>query len=161
MDEDLNRRLAELARIAVRLEAETGVPARLLISQWAVESKWGSKPVGHFNCFGIKLAARHTKSCSVMTREVVAGQERHLRLEFADYDSLEDSCKDYAWLITHGAPYREAWALYQLEENVHNLVCGIAHVYATDLQYGQLVTRIAEQSNVAQAICEARTEATA
>jgi flagellum-specific peptidoglycan hydrolase FlgJ len=35
-------------------------------------------------------------------------------------------------------------------------VSGIAHIYATDLQYGQLVTRISEQSNVAQAIREAR-----
>ena len=34
-------------------------------------------------------------------------------LEFADYDSLEDSCRDYAWLITYGAPYCAAWEQYQ------------------------------------------------
>jgi len=29
--------------------------------------------------------------------------------EFADHDSLEASCQDYAWLNTNGELYREAW----------------------------------------------------
>ena len=59
MDKDRDRRLAEVARIAVRIEAETGCPARLLIAQWALESEWGAKPAGAANYFGIKKAARH------------------------------------------------------------------------------------------------------
>ncbi|MDE3166233.1 MAG: glucosaminidase domain-containing protein, partial [Acidobacteriota bacterium] len=58
--ENLETRLNEVARIAVRLEQETGCPARLMIAQWAIESAWGSKPVGHANYFGIKKADRHT-----------------------------------------------------------------------------------------------------
>ena len=42
MDKDRDRRLTEVARIAVRIEAETGCPARLLIAQWAMESEWGA-----------------------------------------------------------------------------------------------------------------------
>jgi flagellar protein FlgJ len=156
MDENLNRRLAEVARIAVRLETETGVPARLLIAQWAVESRWGAKLVGDFNCFGIKLAARHTKSCSVMTREVVAGQERHLRLEFADYDSLEDACRDYAWLISHGDPYRAAWQRYREDGDFDAVIDGVARVYATDPGYAALLKRITVQANVTAAIQAAR-----
>lgn len=161
MEDKRNERLAEVARIAVKLEAETGLPAQLLIAQWALESKWGQQPAGQANFFGIKKADRHEKCCTVTTREVVEGRPVVADLEFADYDSLEDSCGDYAWLITHGAPYREAWAQYQLDRNVHNLLSGIAHIYATDSQYGQLVTRIAEQCNVAQAIREARAKAAA
>jgi flagellar protein FlgJ len=161
MEDKRNERLAEVARIAVKLEAETGLPAQLLIAQWALESKWGQQPAGQANFFGIKKADRHEKCCTVTTREVVEGRPVVADLEFADYDSLEDSCGDYAWLITHGAPYREAWAQYQLDKNVHNLLSGIAHIYATDMQYGQLVTRIAEQSNVAQAVREARAKAAA
>jgi flagellum-specific peptidoglycan hydrolase FlgJ len=41
----LETRLNEVARIAVRLEQETGCPAQLMIAQWAIESKWGEKPV--------------------------------------------------------------------------------------------------------------------
>ncbi len=152
MDENRNRRLAEVARIAVRLEAETGVPARLLIAQWAVESKWGAKPVGQFNCFGTKLATRHTKSCSVVTREVIAGQDRHLRLEFADYDSLEDACRDYVWLISHGDPYRKAWQQHCEDGDFAALVDGVAKVYASDPGYAALLKRIAAQRNVAAAI---------
>jgi hypothetical protein len=51
-------RLNEVARIAVRLDQATGCPAQLLIAQWAVESKWGEKPVGHAKYFGVKRAAR-------------------------------------------------------------------------------------------------------
>jgi flagellum-specific peptidoglycan hydrolase FlgJ len=40
---------------------------------------------------------------------VVSGKTVIENLEFADYDSLENSCRDYAWLITQGAPYRPAW----------------------------------------------------
>jgi flagellar protein FlgJ len=159
MDENLNRRLAEVARIAVRLETDTGVPARLMIAQWAVESKWGAKPVGEFNCFGIKLAARHTKSCSVMTREVIAGQERHLRIEFADYASLEDACRDYTWLISHGEPYRRAWERYQHDGDFAALIDGVATVYATDAGYAALLKQIAAQANVAAATQAARAEA--
>src|ERR1017187_10195665 len=68
--ENLETRLNEVARIAVRLEQQTGCPAQLLIAQWAIESKWGEKPVGHANYFGVKRAARHTQWCTVATQEV-------------------------------------------------------------------------------------------
>jgi len=105
--ENLETRLNEVARIAVRLEQETGCPAQLMIAQWAIESAWGAKPVGHANYFGIKKADRHTKCSTVPTREVINGKSVIENLEFADYDSLEDSCRDYAWLITAPAAIAE------------------------------------------------------
>jgi flagellum-specific peptidoglycan hydrolase FlgJ len=153
---DLQQRLDTVAPIAVRLEEETGCPALEIIAQWAVESKWGEKPAGHANYFGIKRAARHAKFCTVETREVVHGKEIICHLEFADYDSLEDSCRDFAWLITRGDPYRDAWRAYLKDRNVHNLAFGVARVYATDPRYAQLVCQIASQSNVASAIKRAR-----
>ena len=97
--ETLETRLNEVARIAVRLEQQTACPAQLLIAQWAIESAWGAKPVGHANYFGLKRAARHTQWCTVETREAVNGRSVIENLEFADYDSLADSCRDYAWPI--------------------------------------------------------------
>jgi flagellum-specific peptidoglycan hydrolase FlgJ len=79
-------------------------------------------------------------------------------LDFADYDSLEDSCRDYAWLITQGAPYHQAWAQYQKDRNLHALIEAVAAKYATDPQYAFLAATIAGQSNVAQAIAAARQE---
>jgi flagellar protein FlgJ len=156
MNPSRDRRLAEVAGIAVRLEAETGIPARMLIAQWAIESRWGAQPAGKANHFGIKRAKRHTKCCTVVTREVVAGAEVVGKLEFADYDSLEDSCRDYVWLITHGAPYREAWRRYRETGDVAALIASVARVYATAPHYARMVLEIAGQANVAAAIAAAR-----
>ena len=178
--ETLETRLNEVARIAVRLEQQTACPAQLLIAQWAIESKWGEKPVGHANYFGMKRDARHTTWCTVTTQEaftpvqletwnhhhaasparVIAtlpdGRQRvEIDDEFADYDSLDASCQDYTWLITHGTPYREAWRQYQRDKNLAALIRAVARVYATAPQYADLAEEIATQSNVLQAIAEA------
>ena len=89
MDKDRDRRLAEVAQIAVRIEAETGCPARLLVAQWAHGvGRGASKPTGAANYFGIKKASaprevlhRHVPTRSSVGKRV--GQE----LQFADYDS--------------------------------------------------------------------------
>ena len=158
MEKTRNERLAAVARNALRLEAETGCPARLLIAQWALESEWGATPAGKANFFGIKKAGRHEKCCTVTTREVINGKSVVQKLEFADYDSLEESCRDYAWLITHGAPYRVAWQRYQKDRNFPALIAAVAGTYATDPQYASLASVIAGQTNVAAAITAARNE---
>ncbi len=155
---DRESRLQEVAHIAVALEVQTGCPAQLLIAQWAVESQWGAKPAGHANYFGIKKAARHAMCCTVATREVLHGESKMMDLEFADYPSLADSCQDYAWLITQGGPYKAAWAKYQTTRDLHALIAAVAGTYATDPQYAALVSLIADQTNVAQAIAAARQE---
>jgi len=159
--DDLQSRLDQVAQIAVALEAQTGCPAQLLIAQWALESEWGAKPAGTANYFGIKRAARHTKWCTVTTREVVNGKSIVQELQFADYDSLEDSCRDYAWLITNGAPYHAAWQQYLNDRNLHTLIAAVARVYATDPNYARVAASIAGQENVAQAIGEAHQEVSA
>ncbi len=153
-----DQRLKELAGLGVRLETETGLPVRLLIAQWSVESDWGAQPVGHSNYFGMKKAARHTKSCITPTHELVNGKSEPRTLEFADYDSLEESARDYTWLITHGAPYAEAWSAYKAGGNFTALVRAVMAKYAT-AKYGDLAVQIASQDNVSQAIAEARAAA--
>ena len=182
MDAARQKRLNEVARIAVQIEAETQLPAQLLVAQWAVESKWGARPSGNANYFGIKFNDdRHKKFCLVTTREVFtprqlsAWRQSHPGLEakvtkehddgraevmlddaFADYDSLEESCRDYAALITQGKPYREAWQQYLTDRSLQNLTLNIARVYATGIRYAELVSQIAAQSNVKDAIARAR-----
>jgi flagellum-specific peptidoglycan hydrolase FlgJ len=176
----LETRLNEVARIAVRLEQGTGCPAQLLIAQWAIESKWGEKPVGRANYFGIKRATRHTKWCTVTTEEVFTPAQleawNHLHTasparviamlpdsrlrveiddEFADYDSLDASCQDYAWLITKGEPYQHAWQRYQQDKNLTELIGAVARTYATAPQYAQLATQVAGQQNVLHAVAGA------
>lgn len=153
--ENFETRLSEVARIAVRLEQETGCPPQLMIAQWAIESAWGAKPVGHANYFGIKKADRHTTCCTVTTREVINGKTVVENLEFADFESLDDSCRDYAWLITDGAPYHAVWLQYLKDHDLKALIVGVARLYATDPQYARDVLAISSQTNVMAAISEA------
>ena len=159
--EDREERLKEVARIAVALEEKTGCPAQLLIAQWALESEWGAKPAGNNNFFGIKKSDRHNLCCTVTTREVVNGTSIVENLQFADYASLADSCRDYVWLITCGAPYHAAWQQYLNDRDLHTLIAAVARVYATDPDYARVTAAIASQENVAQAIAEARLEVSA
>lgn len=161
VDQDRKRRLAEIAAIAVRLEAETGVPAALLVAQWAVESAWGARPIGAANYFGIKKSARHLRSCRVPTTEYISGKRTETNAEFADYNSLEDAARDYAWLISNGWPYREAWKQYLATRDFDALATAVARIYATDPQYGLLIQTVAKQGNVRAAIDAARAEAAA
>ena len=186
MDQQRQERLNEVARIAVKVEADTGVPAASTVAQWAVESQWGSKPVGKFNCFGVKKAQRHQLSCVVTTREFFttaqigswnakhpgnlawrtgkrspdgSKEEVVLNDEFADYASLEDSVRDYAWLVSNGLPYMGAWRTFQRSRDVAAFVAGIARAYSTSASYTDLVNAIAGQGNVREAIQAARTAA--
>ncbi len=155
---DREERLKEVAGIAAALEKQTGCPAQLLIAQWALESEWGAKPVGHSNYFGVKKAARHTQCCTVTTHEFVNGKSVVENLEFADYNSLADSCADYAWLITIGAPYRTAWARFQQSHDLSALIASVARFYATNPDYAHLADAIAVQANVTEAIAAASQE---
>jgi flagellum-specific peptidoglycan hydrolase FlgJ len=91
----------------------------------------------------------------VTTHEVVNGKSVVENLEFADYDSLEASCQDYAWLITNGAPYRAAWAEYRRDRDLNALIASVARIYATDPGYAHLAEAIAVQTNVVQALINA------
>ena len=121
----------------------------------------GAKPAGNNNFFGIKKSERHKFCCTVATREVVDGKSVVQNLQFADYDSLEDSCRDYAWLITNGAPYHAAWHQYLNDRDLHTLIAAVARVYATDPNYARVAAAIASQDDVAQSIADARAEVSA
>jgi len=73
--ENLETRLNEVVRIAVRLEQQTACPAQPR-SRSGHRIEVGRKAVGHANYFGIKRASRHAKWCTVATREVVNGKVR-------------------------------------------------------------------------------------
>ena len=70
-----------------------------------------------------------------------------------------DSCEDYVWLITKGGPYHAAWEQYQKDRDLPALIDTVARDYATDPGYAHLAAAISGQTNVVQAIDEARQKA--
>lgn len=178
---DRIKQLADVAQVAVLVERETRVPAQAIVSQWALESKWGDKPVGHANYFGMKKADRHKLFVLRPTHEVFTQAQiddwnrKHpdrpakvfnptpdgrfyveISDEFADYPDLMASALDYAWLISHGEPYAEGWREYLQGGSVNGLITAIAKHYATGIGYAQFACTIANQNNVVQAIAAAR-----
>ena len=89
------------------------------------------------------------------TREVVNGKSVLQNLEFADYGFHGDSCRDYARLVTNGAPYHSARDQYQKDRDLPALIAAVARAYATDPNCAHLATVIASQRNVKQAVAEA------
>lgn len=134
--------LTDIARAAVRVEAETGVPAELTTAQCCLESGFLKHSPGN-NPFGMKKRPRHTKQQVLMTTEVRDGVAKRLPQTFAAFDSLEDAFRDYAWLISCTDVYANAWKQYQADRKVLYLITGVAKKYATDPKYGEKVGLLA------------------
>lgn len=175
-------RLAEFAAVAVTIEKSKDYPPQMLISQWALESAWGTKQSGRNNFFGMTKADRHGESWDwADTREVLTNygiskldpEERasitsktvrpdgkfdvRLRRRFASYPTLLAGVLDKVMLIQEFARYSPAFRRYQLSRDVLRLIEEVAQAgYATDPNYAQSLKAIAVQANVLAAIKKAR-----
>lgn len=164
--------LVDAARAAVECEAATGCPAALTVAQWACESAWGTRAPGN-NCFGIKLATRHTGCQWLLTTEVLAREDMEEgdkiihelpgrkvlvqgHREFAEFETLHDCFADHAWLLAHG-PYRKAWCQFLTDHDPEGFARAIAAIYATDPQYAETILKLMRTPEVTIAIEQART----
>ena len=143
---DFVGRLAGAAKAAA---ADSGVPARLILGQAALESGWGRREILHpdgrssHNLFGIKAGASWTgKVVHVMTTEYVDGVPRKLSQPFRAYDSYEASFRDYARLIG-GSPRYEAVARAGNEIEAARRIQEAG--YATDPRYADKLIQIMGQ----------------
>jgi len=137
-------RLAPQAREAA---AQTGVPARFILGQAALESGWGNHEIrgadgrGSHNLFGIK-AGRSWKGATtkVMTTEYVDGVPRKQLERFRAYGSYTEAFADYARLLQTQPRYAEVLA------NAHDaraFAFGMQRAgYATDPRYGEKLARV-------------------
>lgn len=97
--------------------AATGLPAKFMLAQAALESGWGKREILHadgspsHNVFGIKAGRSWTgKVAEVMTTEYIDGVA-HKRLEkFRAYDSYAEAFGDYARMLSSSPRYREVIA---------------------------------------------------
>ena len=132
---------------AAEAERATGIPAKFMLGQAALETGWGKREIKNAdgsnsnNLFGIKAGPGWKgKVATATTTEYVNGVP-HTRVEkFRAYDSYADSFKDYAKLITNNPRYDKVLA------NAKDAT-GFAHGlqragYATDPLYAAKLTRI-------------------
>ncbi len=139
-------RFVGAARAAAQL---SGVPARLILAQAALETGWGrhemtadSGAKSH-NLFGIKAGASWDgATANNMTDEYVGGRKVGVRETFRAYGSYLESFVDHAKLLGNGARYaavRQAGSPEQAAQALQD--CG----YATDPRYADKLISIMQQ----------------
>jgi flagellar protein FlgJ len=129
----------------------TGIPAKFMLGQAALESGWGRREIkgadgsNSFNVFGIKATGGWTgKVVETATTEYVNGVPRTRIEKFRAYDSYADAFKDYANLLKNNPRYESVLAN---AKDVHGFAQGLQKAgYATDPHYAAKLTRIIKQS---------------
>jgi flagellar protein FlgJ len=125
----------------------TGIPAKFMMAQAALESGWG-KHVMHtadgassYNLFGIKAGASWKgKTVDAVTTEYVNGVAQKRVEKFRAYDSYADSFRDYARLLRNNPRYEKVLAN---ATDAHGFAQGLQHAgYATDPNYAKKLTNI-------------------
>ena len=129
----------------------TGIPAKFMLGQAALESGWGKHEVrgrdgtASRNLFGIKAGADWKgKVVEAVTTEYVNGTPRTRVEKFRAYATYADSFKDYASLITSNKRYEKVLAS---AGDASSFAQGLQRAgYATDPHYASKLTRIIKQS---------------
>jgi peptidoglycan hydrolase FlgJ len=146
----VNAFVERLAAPAQAASAATGIPARFIIGQAALESGWGKREIKNangtssHNIFGVKAGSDWTgKTTSAVTTEYVNGQPKKVVEKFRAYDSYEDALTDYASVLKSNPRYASV-------ADASRDAAGFAHGmqkagYATDPQYAKKLISIMRQ----------------
>jgi len=130
--------------------ASTGIPARFMLGQAALESGWGKVEIrgadgqNSHNLFGIKAGAGWKgQTVDIVTTEYVNGKPQKQVESFRAYDSYADSFRDYARLLRSNARYQNVIAQGQ---DAAGFAQGLQQAgYATDPNYAQKLMSVISQ----------------
>nr|WP_315846739.1 flagellar assembly peptidoglycan hydrolase FlgJ [uncultured Achromobacter sp.] len=141
--------VSKMSRAANLASQQSGVPARLIMGQAALESGWGQREIKHadgstsYNLFGIKAGASWKgKVVNVLTTEYEDGVAKKVTQPFRAYASYEESFADYARLIGNSPRY-EAVTQARNEIDAARKIQDAG--YATDPRYAQKLIGIMGQ----------------
>ncbi|MEI6300754.1 MAG: flagellar assembly peptidoglycan hydrolase FlgJ [Betaproteobacteria bacterium] len=128
-------------------EQATGIPARFILAQSALESAWGRAEVkgadgtASNNLFGIKAGKDWTgRVVEAATTEYVNGEARRVTQRFRAYGSPAESFADYARLLTNSPRYRGVLAQGRDASGFASALQQAG--YATDPHYAEKIARI-------------------
>lgn len=136
-----------MATAAQNASAQSGIPARFMLSQAALESGWGKREIRRsdgstsFNVFGIKAGKNWTgPTVEVATTEYVNGQPRKVMAKFRAYRSYDEAFNDYANLISNNPRYASVVAS---ANDAASFASNLQRAgYATDPQYASKLMKI-------------------
>lgn len=136
-----------LSAHAEQASRETGIPAKFMLGQAALESGWGKHEIvgadgtRSHNLFGIKATAGwRGKVVEAATTEYVNGIPQTKVEKFRAYDSYADAFKDYARTLRSNPRYENVLAN---AKDVAGFAQGLQKAgYATDPNYAAKLTHI-------------------
>lgn len=129
----------------------TGIPAKFMLGQAALESGWGKHEIkamdgsSSHNVFGIKASGNWKgRTVDALTTEYVNGVAYQKLEKFRAYDNYGDAFKDYAKLIQNNPRYQ---SVLQNGGDATQFAHALQKAgYATDPQYAQKLTKVIQQS---------------
>jgi flagellar protein FlgJ len=140
--------VARIAQHAQSAEQATGVPAKFMIGQAALESGWGKHEIKDssgqpvFNLFGIKATGKWSgPTVDVTTTEFINGVATKVVEKFRAYASYAEGFADYAKVIADNPRY--ANVLKTARQGIEYFAQGLQRAgYATDPAYAAKLTRV-------------------
>jgi flagellar protein FlgJ len=141
----------KLSAHAEEASRATGIPAKFMLGQAALESGWGKREIkgrdgtNSNNLFGIKATGDWKgKVVEATTTEYVNGKAQTKVERFRAYDSYSDSFKDYAKLLANNPRYEKVLAS---AGDAASFAQGLQKAgYATDPNYANKLTSIIKRS---------------
>jgi flagellar protein FlgJ len=135
---------------ALEVEQQTGIDARLMLAQSALETGWGKYPIlkengaPSFNMFGIKShGGWQGDSARITTTEYRGGIAMTEKANFRAYGNYQESFQDYARFLQSNARYQDALDYAAHPEQFAEKLQEAG--YATDPSYADKINRIMER----------------
>ena len=136
---------------ALAASRETGIPARFIVAQAALESGWGRSEIRaadgspSYNLFGIKAGRGWSgNTVETATTEYVNGATLKTAEKFRAYGSYAEAFQDYARLLRSSGRYREALAS---GDDPFKFAQGLQKGgYATDPRYAEKIARVIQST---------------
>lgn len=140
-----------LAAHAEQASRETGIPAKFMLGQAALETGWGRKEIraadgsNSYNLFNIKAGGNWKgRVVEAVTTEYVDGVPQRRVEKFRAYDSYADAFRDYARLLRSNPRYESVLAN---ATDLNGFAQGLQRAgYATDPNYAAKLTQIINQN---------------
>ncbi|WP_109483767.1 flagellar assembly peptidoglycan hydrolase FlgJ [Paraburkholderia sp. C35] len=140
----------KLAAPAQAAAAATGIPARFIIGQAALESGWGKREIKKsdgstsHNVFGIKATDDwNGKTVATVTTEYINGRPQRVVEKFRAYDSYEEAMTDYASFLKSNPRYAQ---VINSSRDVNGFAQGMQRAgYATDPHYAKKLISIMQK----------------
>lgn len=142
--QQFTQRFTPLAQAA---SAATGIPAKFMLAQAALESGWGRREIRHadgghsHNVFGVKAGKGWRGAVAdVVTTEYVGGVAQRRVERFRAYGSYAEAFADYARMLTKSARYQ---AVLASSADAVGFAQGLQKAgYASDPAYADKLRRV-------------------